>query len=406
MKALQINTVCSFGSTGRNAIELAEGLKKFGVETRIAYGQGNSDFSDSYYFSFYLENKLHALLSRITGLQGVYSYFGTLKLIRYIKKFAPDIIHLNNLHGNYLNIPLLFKFLKRYNAPVVYTIHDCWAYTGNCAHYVTSHCFKWKIKCDNCPQKSLYPPSLIDNCDNMFSIKKNAYSAINNLTLIPVSNWIANELKNSMLSFAKIRMIYNWINTDVFNCNIERQMLLEYGIDLNTKYILGVCGRWSVSKGINDWYKLAERLNESLKIVLIGRYDQLEIPHAVKDKFIMIPYVSSQEILAAFYCNAQVFLNLSSAESFGKTTAEALSCGCPVIVYNTTACPELVGDNCGFVADLNDIDSVYNCLKKVLSKNRNDYKHNCRAFALENFNKDMNIKRYYSAYKESILNTR
>ncbi len=406
MKVLQINTVCSFGSTGSNAVELAEGLSKYGVETRVAYGQKSSDFKDSYCFSFYIENKIHSLLSRLTGLQGVYSYFGTKRLIKYIKKFHPDVVHINNLHGNYLNIPDLFRFLSEHNYPVVYTIHDCWAYTGNCAHYVVNGCMKWKDKCNKCPQKSLYPPSLIDNSDIMFSVKRNAYSRLKNLTLIPVSKWISKELSVSMLSFADIKMIYNWVDTEIFNSEKNREVLLQYGIDYNTRYVLGVCGRWSKLKGINDWIKLAELLDNELKIVLIGKHNQISIPNSVKDRFILIPYVSNQEHLATFYCSAEAFLNLSSEESFGKTTAEALSCGCPVIVYNTTACPELVGDNCGFVADLNDVHSVSNCIKKILTNSRDEYKRNCRAFALENFNKEKNIEKYYSVYKESILKSK
>lgn len=403
LKVLQVNTVCTYGSTGRNAVEIAAQLRRYDVETRICYGQKTSTYADAVRFGLTCEKRLHSFLSRLTGLQGVYSVFGTRALIKQIETFQPDLIHLNNLHGNYLNIPMLFDYIAKQNLPVVYTVHDCWAFTGSCAHYVAAGCTRWKNGCGDCPQKHCYPPSwLSDRSAKMYQIKKRAYDKVNNLILIAVSDWIAGELRQSMLGTREIVRIYNWVDTEVFSPKADAAVLEKYGISSAQKYILGVCGKWSEAKGIQDWMELVKRLPASVSVVLIGKGDAVQIPAELQNRVRLIPYVDDAKTLASFYSGAEVFLNLSEAESFGKTTAEALCCGTPVIVYNTTACPELVGDGCGSVVPLHDVGAAAKAVQTVLQNGKASYSASCRAFGLKNFNKEDNIAAYLEVYQKAL----
>lgn len=403
MKVLQINTVCSQGSTGRNACEIAQTLESKGVETVIAYGQYVSDAPQAYKFGFRVENIIHSALSRLTGRQGMFSYFGTKALIKKIREFSPDIIHMGNLHGNYVNIRLLFKYIAKKNIPVVMTAHDCWLYTGNCAHYISEGCTRWETGCGNCPQVRAYPPSLfIDSGKKMYNIKKKLYDAVPNMTVVAVSDWILSEINRSMLRDKKTLRIYNWIDMDVFCPREGRAVCEKYGIPGDKKIILGVAGRFSPAKGIYDFLALAAKTDDSVRIVLVGKDDAATAETVWPENIIRIPYTENTGELAALYSAADCFLNLSSAESFGKTTAEALCCGTPVIVYNTTACPELVGDGCGKVAELHDIDGLYRAVNEILKNGKSDYSEKCIAFAKENFSKEKNIDEYYKIYCETL----
>ena len=298
---------------------------------------------------------------------------------------------------------MLFDYIAKRNLPVVYTIHDCWAYTGNCAHYVAAGCTRWENGCGDCPQKHCYPPSwFADRSANMYQIKKRAYDKVNNLTLIAVSDWIAGELRRSMLGTREIVRIYNWVDTEVFSPKADTAVLEKYGISPAQKYILGVCGRWSTAKGITDWLELAKQLPDSVSVVLIGKGESVHIPAELQNRLRLIPYVADAKTLASFYSGAEAFLNLSEAESFGKTTAEALCCGTPVIVYNTTACPELVGDGCGSVVPLHDVGAVADAVQTVLQNGKPSYSAACRAFGLHNFNKENNIAAYLEVYQKAL----
>ena len=405
MNVLQINTVGSYGSTGKNAVDIADELIKYNVNSMIAYGQRKSLYEHSFNFGIRIENIVHSVLGRLTGLQGFYSWIGTMRLLRFADRFKPDLIHVNNLHGNYICFPMLVKYIVKNRIPVVVTMHDCWYYTGNCAHYVSIGCDKWKSGCGNCPNIHLYPNSLLFDTSRMIYRKKcKSYKAISNIRFVAVSDWIANEFKRSMFSEYSVCRIYNWVDSSVFSPDSDNDeaVLDKYGLIKDQEYILGVCGRWSESKGIKDWMKIAHLLDKNIPIVLIGNYDDEYMPERLMNNIRMITYVDSATELAAIYRNSLLFLNLSEAESFGKTTAEALSSGIPVIVYDTTACPELVGPNCGYVVPLHDISGVVNCINEVCNNGKDYYSKYCRDFALENFDKKTNIGYYYNVYKEMV----
>ncbi len=403
MKVLQINTVCSYGSTGRTACEIAKALESKGVESLIAFGQYGSDAPQAYKFGFRPENITHSVLARITGRQGMFSYFGTKQLIKKIREFSPDIIHLRNLHGNYVNIKLLLEYIAKNNIPVVMTAHDCWLYTGNCAHYTAVGCTRFTDGCGNCPQKKAYPPSLfVDSSKKMYHIKKKLYDAIPNMTVVAVSDWILSEINRSMLKDKKTLRIYNWIDMDVFYPRDSKAICEKYHIPEDKKIVLSVAGRFSPAKGVLDLLKLSEKTDDSVRIVLVGEEDTVTENMTWPENIIRIPYTENTDELAAIYSRADCFLNLSSAESFGKTTAEALCCGTPIIVYNTTACPELVGEGCGAVVEMHDIDGLSCAVNEILKNEKSFYSEKCVAFAKENFSKEKNILEYYKIYCEAL----
>lgn len=396
MKVVQVNTIVGKGSTGRICVDIAQDLEELEVETTIAYSIGVPNYKHTYRIGTAIESKIHNLIfSRILGKQGYGSIFATLRFVRFLRKYHPDIVHLNNVHGNYLNYPMLLNYLIKADIPIVWTMHDCWVYTGKCAHYVNANCLKWKNGCNNCPNVKAYPPSyFFDRSDELYRAKKTLFSKLRRCTFIAVSNWIKEEAEQSIISHLNIKRIYNWIDTVTFSSNAsDRETLRNYGADPTKFLILGVCGRFSKAKGYDSWKYLSEHLPDDCQIIMVGNADTNPIPNNI----IHIPYVSSPSDLATIYASVDVFCNLSEAESFGKTTAEALSCGTPIIVYNTTACPELVGDNCGFVCVKNNASQVLERLLEIKCIGKYQFSESCRSFAESNFSKK-NIKDFYTVY--------
>lgn len=337
--------------------------------------------------------KIHGLLSRIFGIQGYFSKKSTKKLIGYIEEIKPDVIHLNNVHSNYLNLPLLFKYLSNHNIATVITLHDCWFYTGKCTHYTVNKCNKWKIGCGNCPRKREDNKSWIfDRTPKMWRDKKYWYESIPKLGVIGVSDWITNEAKSSIMGTSKIiRRIYNWIDLDTFKPQPK-----SIGTMQNKFIILGVASGWSKKKGFEQFIKLASYLKEDELIVLVGNIPDCTLPNNI----VHISATNNCQELVKYYSVANVFLQLSREESFGKVVAESLACGTPVITIDSTANKELVPEKCGVVIDEPDLDSIYDAITYIKNKKKKTYSKNCRQFAMENFDMNKRIDDYISLYKE------
>jgi len=402
MKILQINTVCGFGSTGRTCTELADALKKQGHECYIAYGQLSTDYKDSYKIGSILENHIHNICSRITGKQGYFTKNGTKNLIKYIKTINPDVIHLRNLHGNYLNLEILFNYLALANKPVVWTLHDCWAYTGKCAHYTDIGCYKWQTQCNHCPQVKKYPPSVyFDRSKVMFEDKKKWFNSVKNMTIIPVSNWLAGEVKQSFFAKYPIVPIYNWIDQTIFKPTTQN-IRKKLGIDENTFVILGVSAEWiSNNNKLQDFIKLSQLITSDMQIVLVGG---TKMKDSLPDNIIHIPYLKNTTELALIYSMADVYVHLSVEDTFGKVIAEAMSCGTPAIVYNSTACPEIIGERCGYVVEKGDIEEIFNRINSINAHGKNYYKDHCISHVQNNFDISQNTAKTIERYK-SMLNS-
>jgi putative colanic acid biosynthesis glycosyltransferase len=401
MKIFKINTVYGFGSTGRSVREIGEMLLLQGHDYYVAYGQLTCDFENSFKIGSKFENHIHNALSRITGKQGYYTKKGTNELINYIKVFDPDIIHLGNLHGNYLNFKILFNYLAIANKPVVWTLHDCWSFTGKCTHYTDIGCYKWQTHCHHCPQVKKYPPSIFfDRSSKMFADKKKWFTSVKDMTIITVSKWLEDEVKKSYLSTFPIVSIYNWVDHSVFRPQ-SGNLKEKYGFDKNEFIILVVSAGWNKKDSkFKDLINLSKLIADDMKIVMVGKLiGKQKLPNNIS----YIPYIHDISTMAEIYSMADVYVHLSVEDTFGKVIAEALSCGTPSIVYNSTACPELIGKGCGFVVEKKNVTAIYAAIQQIKTDGKISYSEKCRQYVQNNFDYSENIEKIIQLYK-SILN--
>lgn len=400
MKVLQINAVSGFSSTGKTTLELSDALIEKGYESIIATTKTVSYRNNVYIVGNKLDWSFHGLFSRLFGLQGYFSIISTKKLISFIKKERPDIIHLRNLHANYINLPMLLKYIAKHNIPTVVTLHDCWFFTGKCCHYTADNCFKWTEKCGNCPALKKYNKSwFFDFSGKMFNDKKKLFGNIRNLTVVTVSDWLLNEAEKApIFKSAEKKRIYNWIDTDKFVQTDSEELKKKLGLE-NKKVLLCVAGGWTKEKGIETVIELSKKLNENEKILLVGVvYDK----DLLNENIINVSATESVDELVGYYSIADVFVQPSIQETFGKVVAEALSCGTPAVCFASTANPELVKDGCGASVPVGDIDAMFREICRILENGKENYSTVCRNFAVDNFNKEKNIQKYFDLYEKII----
>lgn len=366
VKVLQINTVCGTGSTGRIAVDLHNVLKEQGHECVIAYGRGKAPAGVSTIkIGSDLSVNIHGVLSRITDKHGLYSTMATNRLIKEIRDYAPDIIHLHNIHGYYINIEILFNYLNSANKPVVWTLHDCWSFTGHCAFFDYVNCSKWKSLCENCPQKSSYPASLLlDNSKSNYVKKRELFNSVNNMTIVTPSKWLAGLVKQSFLEKYPVKVINNGIDLNMFKptfSNIGQKYSLE-----DKFVVLGVASVWDRRKGLSDFIELSKILDKRYKIILVGLSSKQlnDIPHNI----IGITKTNNVKELAEIYTLADVFVNPTQEDNFPTTNIEALACGTPVITYNTGGSVESLDANCGYVIEKGNIQQLKNAIENIGSK--------------------------------------
>lgn len=399
MKVLQINAVYGFLSTGIITKDICDMLEKNGEKICVATQRTTINADNVYIVGNTLDWKYHALHSRIFGKQGYASKGATKKLIKWMDTEKPDIVHLHNLHSNYLNLPILMEYLSVNNIPTVITLHDCWPFTGKCCHYTVDGCYKWQTGCGNCPRLKKDNESwFFDKTSYLWNKKREMYNSIPRLAVVGVSDWITNESRKSPLfENAKIfKRIYNGFDSEIFSC-FEGDLRMRYNL-LNKKIILAVASVWLESKGLSDILKLSRMIDDDCRIVLIGSISA-ELPKNV----INIPATSNQKELAEWYSAADVFITMSKEEAFGRVSAEALMCGTPIVCYDSTANPELVGENCGYVCPYGDIEQFKNFVEKILKDGKEKYHKTCIEFAQEKFNNEKCLEEYLKLYRELLV---
>lgn len=386
MKVVQINTF-PYKATGNIMLQIHDVLQELGYESYIVWGRGRQAENE---YEFSIEDPIgmsvHGAITRIFDRTGFASWRATRKLIAYLEDLKPDIVHLHNLHGYYLNIKMLFNYLNnKKDIKVVWTIHDCWPITGHCAYFSEIHCDKWQNGCKKCPQKHTYPKtSVFDLSKSNWKMKKKLFTG-RKIQLVTPSYWLKSILQQSFLNQNDIKVIYNGLDTEVFKATKTKIF--------GKKYVLGVASEWTERKGLQDFLALRQVLSDDYDIVLIGlKKEQIKnLPKGI----IGLKKTKNATELAEYYSSAEVFVNLSVEETMGMTTVEALACGTPVIVYNSTALPEVVDEYSGVIIDeIHNVQAVADAIENITKKSNLQ----CRLTAAK-YEKKKQFGKYVDLYK-------
>lgn len=372
MKIVAINMLHT-GSTGKIMLGIAKRARTHGCEVytfspNTYYVKKKIIFPEiegHSYFGYRKENMLHLALSQATGFFECFSFFGTRKLIKQIDEIQPDIIHLHNLHNNSIDVRSLFRYIKKKNIAVVWTLHDCWAMTGKCPHFDFIKCDKWMSGCNRCPVLREYPKTYFDQTKKMWELKKKWFVGVNDMTLVTPSKWLGNIVSRSYLSNYPVKVINNGIDLESFRPtrSCVRQTL---GIDESIYMVLGVAFDWESRKGLDVFIELADSLPANYRIVLVGVSDKIR--SRLTDQIIALPRTNNQRELAELYTAADVFVNPTREDNFPTVNLEALACGTPVITFDTGGSPESLNDSCGIVVACDDVDTLKESICRVCSE--------------------------------------
>lgn len=366
MRVLMINVVCGIRSTGRICTDLATELEKQGHEVKIAYGREMVPEQFQKYavkIGSDIDVKIHAIRARLFDGMGFGSGKATKKFIKWIEKYNPDVIHLHNIHGYYINIEILFNYLRTCDKKIIWTLHDCWAFTGHSAYCDAVQCERWMNGCYKCPQIKEYPKAIMDASQKNWKKKRNIFSSIPNMTIITPSNWLAGLVKKSFLSQYQVHIIHNGIDTSQFKPMYSNLREIYH---LEDKFIvLGVATVWNDMKGYSDFMKLSLMLDDSYKIIMVGLTEQ-QI-EKLPSRILGVKRTASVKELSYIYSAADVFLNLTYCDSYGLVNIEAALCGTPAISYDTGGCAESVSGH-GYIVPKGDLDAVVEKINFIKEK--------------------------------------
>ena len=342
---------------------------------------------------------LHGLITRFLDMHGLGSVLATKKFVKEIERLQPDVIHIHNIHGYFLNYKVLFDYLSKTDIPVIWTVHDCWLYTGHCYHYASAGCEKWRTHCEKCPQKRAFPTSLwIDRSRQNFADKRDAFTSLKNLTIVTVSEWMKGEMSHSFLRECNFKVIHNGINLDVFDVQPDDKAVREkYGLG-DKKIILGLASIWSKEKGWDDFVKMSEMLNDDEVIVMVGvtEKQQEQLPKGV----VGIRRTENVRQLAELYSAATAFVNPTWQDNYPTVNLEAIACGTPVVTYRTGGSVEAVTEETGYVVEQGDVAGLLKAVRDIKNNGKEQYTAKCRAYALANFRKEERYADYLKLYED------
>ena len=397
MRVLQINSVCGVGSTGRIATDIHQLLIEQGHESYIAYGRGDAINCDqAIRIGSNLDVYYHVMKTRLFDKHGFGSSRASKAFVHKIMSINPDIIHLHNIHGYYINIEVLFDYLKEANKPVIWTLHDCWAFTGHCSHFDFVRCMKWKQGCESCPQIRAYPSSYVkDNSKSNYISKKRIFSGLSDLTIVTPSNWLANLVKESYLNEYPVKVINNGVDLNVFRPT-ENQFRLKY--HLQDKFvILGVANNWGERKGYNSFIELSKMLSDQEVIVMVGLTEDQS--NKLPKNIIGITKTNNIHELADIYSSADVFANLTFEDNFPTTNIEALACGTPVLTFQTGGSVESVDTQCGYIVEKGNVEQALSAIIEIKNRGKSSYTNSCIERAHRLYSKKDRFMEYIQLYK-------
>lgn len=397
MKIVEIN-LGTYGSTGTIMHQIADLARREGhvVITCAPYSRSNNkrrQKGDFLYGCIPLR-LISRIFERLTGLHEWCYISGTLQLFSLLNKEKPDLIHLHNIHSSFLNLKLLFNYIKRNNIRIAWTLHDCWSFTGHCPHFEMVGCDKWQTECYNCPRYREYPVCQIDDSKRMYRRKKEWFNGVKNLTLVAPSRWMQELIPKSFLKHYQTELIYNGIDLNVFK---PQQSDFKGRIGLGDRYmLLGVSMVWNDNKGLDVFIELARRLNEKYRIVLVGTDETID--KVLPTNIISIHQTDSQQELALIYSAADLFVNPTREELFGLVNAEALACGTPVITFRSGGSPEVIDESCGCVVERNNLDALEHNIINICE--RKPFSSECCRERAELFDKNVTFRKYVELYKK------
>lgn len=389
---VEVNTVAGWGSTGRIAEQVGQMAVARGHEVWVAYGrEPNRSVLPSIRIGSDKDMMVHGLQTRLLDRHGLASKRATRRFLDTLERdIKPDLVHLHNVHGYYLNFPLLFEWLRSWGGPVVWTLHDCWSFTGHCAYFDFAGCGKWRDGCHDCPELKSYPSaSFWDNTKTNYGLKKQAWADMPSLTLVPVSQWLADLLPESIHRGSSVEVIKNGIDLTTFKPSGERG-------NYERPYVLGVASVWDRRKGMEDFTKLRKLLDKNIRIRLVGlTTKQIEhLPAGIEG----IERTTDAAELARIYSGALAFVNPTYEDNYPTTNLEAQACGTPVVTYRTGGSPESMTNATGIVVEKGDVAGLAEAIAHVGSLSREA----CRENAVTNFDKDKAFGRYVDLFESLV----
>ena len=393
MRVLEINAVYGFDSTGVIVKDIIEEVEKNGGKGFCAFLQGEKE-ENAYKFNNKVDRYYHALYTRIFGKQGYASRYETKKFLKWVDKINPDIVHLHNLHSNYINLNMLLKYLAKKDIATVITLHDCWFFTGKCFHYKESDCMRWQDSCGNCPQKHSPVNSLFFDKSKKVLLDKEKYiTAIPRLKIVGCSKWITQECKKSKLKNCDITYVRNGVDTSIFK---PTENEFKKNNEITDKFvILGFMNKWREERNQPAAEKILETFNNDA-IVLIGCNEADKERFSKYPNVLTLGFIKDRKELADIYSSADVFINLTHQDTLPTVNMESICSGTPVITYNVTGSPELVDKGSGYIVKEDDVKSLISKIKKI---KKDGFFIDIEKYQ-KKYDKNTNYKKYIKIFKE------
>lgn len=396
---IQINVCSGRGSTGRIAESIGLMMKRLGWDCYLVHGEryaGETQLK-SIKTGLRAQEYLHALGSLLFDRHGLFSVSQTRRLIKKLRALKPDIVQLHCIHGYYINYEILFEFLRELDVPVVWTFHDCWAFTGHCAHFDFAGCDKWKTGCHTCELLKDYPRSVfIDNSKDNWQRKQKSFTSLDKLYIVAVSEWLSDIVAHSFMQKYPIEVIHNGIDLSVFR-PVDNDIRMQYGISSDETLVLGVATAWGKDKGLNDFVRLSQE--PGIKVILVGVPE--EVRKSLPENIIAVNRTESQQKLAEFYSAADMLVNPTYNDSFPTVNLEALACGTPVVTYRTGGSPEAIDKETGIIVEKGDYAGLLSNIRMFAQTSyKTHHSVACRKRAEECFDMNRQFDEYRKLYEQ------